>query len=299
MTRLRVPSLLAEYLADDPDPARQQWLDRLPGVVAGLADRWDLQVGEPFEPGGQCSWVAPARTAAGERLVLKVGWVHPEAAYEAAGLEFWAGHGAVRLHAHLRLADSAALLLERCEPGTALTSVAEPDRDEVVCRVLRKLWREPPARLGFPALQAMCDDWAARYEAEPSRPDLSRPQTGRPGLDPGIARAGLALLRELPGTAGRQVLLATDLHAENILAARREPWLAIDPKPHVGDPAYDPLQYMLNCGRLLTDPAGLARRLAGLLDLDRRRLLLWLFARCVQESPGRPDLADVATRLAP
>ncbi len=289
MTGLRVPSLLAEYLADNPDPARQQWLDRLPGVVDELADRWDLQAGEPFEPGGQCSWVAPARTAAGERLVLKVGWVHPEAAYEAAGLQFWAGHGAVRLHAHLRLADSAALLLERCEPGTALTSVAEPDRDEVVCGVLRKLWREPPASPGFPALQAMCDDWAAGYEAEP----------GQAVLDPGVERAGLALLRELPGTASRQVLLATDLHAENILASRREPWLAIDPKPHVGDPAYDPLQYMLNCSRLLTDPAGLARRLAGLLDLDERRLLLWLFARCVQESPGRPDLADVATRLAP
>jgi streptomycin 6-kinase len=56
---------------------------------------------------------------------------------------------------------------------------------------------------------------------------------------------------------------------------------------------------MLNCDRLLTDPGGLARRLAGLLGLDTDRLLLWLFARCVVESPGSPDAARVAALLAP
>ena len=57
---------------------------------------------------------------------------------------------------------------------------------------------------------------------------------------------------------------------------------------------------MLNCPqRLRADPHGLAGRLADLLDLDRDRLLLWLFARCVQESPDWPALADVARRLAP
>jgi streptomycin 6-kinase len=53
-------------------------------------------------------------------------------------------------------------------------------------------------------------------------------------LDPGLARAGIALFRELPTTADRQVLLCTDLHGDNVLAARREPWLVIDPKPYVG-----------------------------------------------------------------
>jgi streptomycin 6-kinase len=64
--------------------------------------------------------------------------------------------------------------------------------------------------------------------------------------------------------------------------------------------AYDPLQHMLNCGeRLHSDPHGFTRRMAGLLDLDPDRLLLWLFARCVQESPDWPALADVARRIAP
>jgi Aminoglycoside/hydroxyurea antibiotic resistance kinase len=78
------------------------------------------------------------------------------------------------------------------------------------------------------------------------------------------------------------------------------PWLAIDPKPHIGDPTYDPLQHMLNCDeRLHADPRALAARIADLLGLDRERLTLWLFARCMQESLDWPQLADVARRLAP
>ncbi len=54
------------------------------------------------------------------------------------------------------------------------------------------------------------------------------------------------------------MLLATDLHAGNVLRAEREPWLVIDPKPFVGDPTYDALQHMLNCDdRLRADPVGL------------------------------------------
>jgi streptomycin 6-kinase len=239
--------------------------------------------------------VAPARTADGARLVLKVEWLHPEAEREAASLRFWDGNGAVRVHADEILGDTVALLLERCEPGTLLSELAEPEQDEVVCALLPRLWREPPAGQVFPSLQAMCAGWADQAEQASAQPAGG---AARAGLDGGLVRAGLELFRTLPATAGRQVLLATDLHAENILAARREPWLVIDPKPHVGDPAYDPLQHMLNCDRLFTDPAGLARRLADLLDLECDRLLLWLFARVVQESPGCADLGKVAMRLA-
>jgi streptomycin 6-kinase len=39
--------------------------------------------------------------------------------------------------------------------------------------------------------------------------------------------------------------------------------------------------------------------MADLLGLDADRLLLWLFARCVQESPDEPSLEEVARRVAP
>jgi streptomycin 6-kinase len=110
----------------------------------------------------------------------------------------------------------------------------------------------------------------------------------------------MELLRSLPGSAERCVLLITDLHAGNVLAAGREPWLAIDPKPYVGDPTYDPLQHMLNCpDRLASDPAGFARRMARLLDLDGPRLQQWLFARCVLESIDQPDLPSAIVEIAP
>ena len=289
MTALRLPTRLGEYVAGIDDPARLRWLDGLGDVVARFASQWELELGDPFEPGGACAWVAPARTASGERLVLKVGWVHPEAAREAAGLRFWDGNGTVRLHASELLGDSVAMLIERCEPGTMLTALPEPDQDEILCALLPRLWREPPAGHDFPSLQEMCERWAREYEANENRP----------ALDPGIERAGIELFRTMPASAGRQVMLATDLHAENVLAARRESWLAIDPKPHVGDPAFDPLQHMINCDRVVIDPAGLTRRLADLLGLEADRLRLWLFARCVQGSPVRPELAEVAVRLAP
>jgi streptomycin 6-kinase len=286
-----LPKNLADGVAADGTPERRRWLDQLPVMVAALASQWSLDLDDPYQPGGQCAWVAPARGPFGERLVLKVGWSHPEALREADALRIWHGNGSVAVYAEQVTDDTVGLLIERCEPGLPLATLPEPDQDIVVCGLLRRLWLELPAGHAFPSLQTMCDAWADEFCEEAEREP--------PELDPGIARDGLQLFRLLPGSADRQLLLATDLHAENILAARREPWLVIDPKPHVGDPCYDVLQHMLNCDRLLTDPAGLARRLARMLDLDAERVLRWLFARCVVESPGNKDAARVAALLAP
>jgi len=273
------------------------WAARLPRTVAGVAGEWSLELGAPYQPGGRTAWVAPVRTAAGERAVLKVGWRHDEALHQAAGLRAWDGRGAVRCLADLARPDddTDALLLEVCDPGTPLSTAQPPaEQDVVLAGLLRRLWIEPEAGHPFRPLAAMCAWWADGFErryaaAEPAR-----------RVDPGLARAGAALFRELPTSAPRQVLLATDLHAGNVLAARREPWLVIDPKPYVGDPAYDVLQHLLNRRKgLATDPGGTCDRIADLLDLDRRRLRAWLFARAVVESVGQPWLFAVARELAP
>jgi streptomycin 6-kinase len=114
-----------------------------------------------------------------------------------------------------------------------------------------------------------------------------------------LVRACASAVSELISEPGDR-LLHWDLHYENVLAGERGPWLAIDPKPYVGDPTYDVLQHLLNCdARLHADPRRLARQLAGLLELDANRVLQWLFARCVIESVGWSGLADIARRLAP
>jgi Aminoglycoside/hydroxyurea antibiotic resistance kinase len=57
--------------------------------------------------------------------------------------------------------------------------------------------------------------------------------------DTGLVHEGLRPLAKLPRTALTEVVLATDLHAGNVLRAQHQPWLVIDPKPFDGDPAYD------------------------------------------------------------
>ena len=120
--------------------------------------------------------------------------------------------------------------------------------------------------------------------------------------DPGLVNAALEIMRQLAATADSEILLVTDLHAGNVLRAQREPWLMIDPKPFVGDQAYDATQHLLNCEtRLQSDPFGLILRLANLLNLDPKRVRLWLFARAAAEP--RTDWHNwklsLARRVAP
>jgi streptomycin 6-kinase len=271
---------------------REAWLSTLPATVARFTKEWALTVGAPFEPGGQTAWVAPALTSRGEKRVLKIAWRHPEADHEADGLRVWAGRGAVVLFDVVEFDETTVLLLERCSPGSTLSDTPEAAQDEVIAGLLRRLWVEPPASHRFRPLQEMCSRWANQFDAERA--------AGHVGLDPVLADEGIALFRSLAATTDRTVLLCTDLHAGNVLAAEREPWLLVDPKPYVGDPTYDVIQHLLNCpARLHTDPERLVARVADLLELDRDRVRLWLFARCVQESAGWPELADVARCLAP
>ena len=268
-----------------------------PEIVAGLAGRWSLRVGEPFQPGGQCSWTAPVTDPAGASLVLKVGFRFPggDERDEAAGLRVWDGNGAVRLYAAHESESAYALLLERCLPGTPLgQALPEPEQDLVVAGLLRQLWAQPHAAYPFRPLAQMCAAWAEEFEQEYAAAGAAdRIDPGSPG--PGSRCSGRC--RRPPDS---QVLLCTDLHGDNILAAQRAPWLVIDPKPYVGDPAYDLLQHMLNCeDRLAADPAALATRMAGLAGIDARRVRQWLFARSVQESIGSPLMRQVARQLAP
>ncbi len=300
---LRIPRYLHEIAGHKGEDDFRAWVDSLPNVVAELTQRWALHVGEPYEPGGQCSWVAPARISGRENgaaaeVVLKVGWRHPEAEREADGLRAWHGNGAVRLYAAQTFDQTRALLLEQCIPGTPLgRSMPESEQDVVVAGLLKRLWTQRPDGYPFQPLQVMCETWAVEFERRLARPNGDIQAIG---IDPGLARTAMDLFRELPQSAGAAVLLSTDLHGGNVLAAQREPWLTIDPKPYVGDPTYDALQHMLNCEeRLAVEPEKFAQLMADLLDLDTDRLRLWLFARCTQFCLEQPELYEVAVRLAP
>jgi streptomycin 6-kinase len=304
--KLRVPTYL-QASTDVGGPARAEWLSALPDRVEELSARWGLDLGEPFEPGGNCSWVAPGTDRGGRDIVLKVAWPHTEARHEAEGLALLGGQGAVGVYAFEHLAparsgsesdgdtNTTALLLERCRPGTELRARPEAEQHVVVTALLRSVWAvDLPPDHPLRPLSMMADDWAVRAEARLAA-DPSR-------LDSGLAREGLALFRELPRSAATEVLLLTDAHAGNVLSGQRRPWMLIDPKPYVGDPHYDVLQHLLNCnGSLQADPIGLLTRVADLAGLDAGRVRQWLFARCVQEilgdGPPWPALDVVLHRL--
>jgi streptomycin 6-kinase len=113
----------------------------------------------------------------------------------------------------------------------------------------------------------------------------------------------LDLLQQLSRPAADDVLLATDLHAGNILQAQREPWLVIDPKPFIGDPAYDATQHLLNCiDRLRAEPLSTIQRFAELLGVDATRVRMWTFARLAAEPRDdwrANELTELASTLAP
>jgi streptomycin 6-kinase len=285
--RLVIPDELARAADNE---GRGDWLAGLPALVAQIAADWQIHIGEPFVPGGATSWVAPGRDHAGRDVVLKVCWPHPEAAHEADGLVAWAGAGAIRLYQATELAEATVLLLERCRPGTQLRTWPPDEHDRVIAGLLQRLWIEPPPGHRFRPLSEMCDYWASRY--------ADRSPDERNCLEAPVAEEGIRLLRELPRTSADSLLLHTDLHAGNVLAAEREPWLAIDPKPYLGDPAYDVTQHIFNQVFIESADAGaVASRMARLLDLDLDRILRWLFARAVEASPYWAGMADLARSL--
>jgi streptomycin 6-kinase len=175
---------------------------------------------------------------------------------------------------------SGAMLLERCEPGVTLRSLPDAEQDLVIASLLPRLWRIPTDPHPFRHLSLMLRFWSAETLAQ-----------SKYWPDEGLVREGLRLFHELSRPTPSDVVLATDLHAGNVLQSQREPWLVIDPKPFVGDPAYDATQHLFNCDqRLHLDSKGTVHRIADLLHLDHERVRLWMFARAAAEP--REDWSD-------
>lgn len=255
-------------------PERKVWLETLPQLLDKLVALWFLRLETPFDHGGTCSWICPVVRADGTQAVLKLAMPHMEGRHEIQGLRYWSGRSMVKLLAADE--DSGAMLLERCLPGTTLRSEPEPTQDVIIAGILRRVWESAAGTSGravFRHLAEMIGFWCEETMAQrPSWPDE------------GLVEEGMRVMKELARPAATDVLLVTDLHAGNVLRAEREPWLAIDPKPFMGDRSYDPVQHLMNCEtRLHNNPAGLVERIAGLTEVDPERLRLWMFARAAAD----------------
>jgi streptomycin 6-kinase len=271
-----VPEGLARTTIDLRGAAGAEWLERLPATVALCEERWSLAVGLPF-PELSYNYAARAIRADGTAAVLKLSFPNAELRAEAEALRLFDGRGAVRL-LEVDL-DAGAMLLERLGPGLPLTSVrGEEEATSIAADVLGELWRPVPPDHPFPTVA----DWALGLAR------LRRDFGGGTGpLPTPLVERAEALFAELLKSQTEPVLLHGDLHHYNVLAAGRRPWLAIDPKGVVGEPAYDTGALLRNPAHLLRTPQPakvLERRLDQLcerLDLDRSRVAGWSTSQAV------------------
>ncbi len=241
-------------------------LDRaaLQGVAAEVAREWGVELGERFEL-ARYSFAA----AAGADAVLKL--TPPEddeSDEEAEALELWAGVGAVRLLRRDR--RRRALLLERARPGDDLSAVGEDDATEIAVGLAGRLWKrgQTPGLSPFRSVHDHVPRWLANAADDPLA----------------------AIARELYDALDKRddTIVHGDFHHHNILRSGRG-WLAIDPKPMLGEPEYDVASFLWNPLpiRLRNVDDRIAAFVAA--GLNEERIRLWTVIRGAYL---QPDLAD-------
>lgn len=216
---MKIPETFAEWTVGREGAAGRAWLDELPGIVEDLLGQWGLQRdGDVLH--GQVGVVVPVVGDA----VLKVSFPHPGNVHEPDAFAAWGGRGAVKLYER----DDAryAMLLERAHPSTLV------EHTDGVATIAGNLLRQLtiPAPDGLPRMSDNADTWAEELRKDAAELDHPLPDT--------VVQQAMAVVEELCRTQPETVVHG-DFHPRNILRADREPWLAVDPKGYVGDPAFD------------------------------------------------------------
>ena len=223
------------------------------------------------------------------------------AAAEAGALQRWAAspHSVLLHDADL---ERGALLLERVQPGTRLADEPDPWPLEDVAPMLSDLRQpvEPAAGSGLPGLRQRVE-----FVFELTRGRLRRHPAAAGRVPSGLvedARLTACALAD----GGPVRLVHGDLHPGNVL--RGGPGrgvVAIDPRPCLGDPAFDAVDWVLASGGGEADVQNRIDRLAGYLDeVDADRVWAWcralavvvaasLLSRRADDQAGR-DLLGIA-----
>ncbi|MBD0739068.1 aminoglycoside phosphotransferase family protein [Streptomyces sp. CBMA29] len=272
---IAMPEEFAQSTVAREGKAGAAWLAELPGIVEELLGRWECVPDGEVMHGG-VGVIVPVRRRAEGSAVLKVSFPHPGNVHEPDAFVAWGGCGAVLLHE--RDDERFAMLLERVQPST-LAEVE--DGDEVVTvagRLNRRL--AIPAPRGLPRLRDQADGWEEQLRKDAEELTHALPRQ--------VLDVAGATVREL-GRVQPDTLVHGDLHARNILRASREPWLAVDPKGCVGDPAYDAGTLLKSRALKLLEADDLYKAVHRVLDvfaeaaeIDRERVQRWAQLHAVQ-----------------
>ncbi|MFJ2853157.1 aminoglycoside phosphotransferase family protein [Streptomyces rubiginosohelvolus] len=289
--------LVASYATGFGEEGRA-WIAGLPSLAADLLERWQLRRDGAVRS-GQASLVLPVLRHDGTRAVLKLQLPREETTAALIGLRTWNGDGMVRLLDHDPA--SSSMLLERLDGARTLASI---DDDDVAMGILAGLHARLVAVPAPQGLRGLGEVAAAMLEQVPQAvTHLTDP------ADRDLLRGWASAVAELADEPGDR-LLHWDLHYDNVLAAEREPWIAIDPEPLAGDPGFDlwpALDSRWDDVVAKGDPLrGVGRRfdlLTDALGLDRARAAGWTLGRLLQNAlwdieDGEPGLAPSAVVIA-
>ncbi|MFC5149854.1 aminoglycoside phosphotransferase family protein [Streptomyces aureoversilis] len=290
--RFAPPERLVRTLGSGPaDGAGRQWLASLPEQVHEFAERWELTPERVHEPGGRGSIVVLARRTDGTGAVLKLEAPGEDTALEHAALAHWNGLGAVRV---LQAEPGAgALLLERLRADVSLRSLAEAKAVLEATATLQRLWVRPADGHPFASVADHTLLLAGAMREQREEPWAADARA--------VVDEALELRDALTADAAEEP--ASLLHGRyqqgKVLAGERAPWLAVGPRPLVGERAYD-LAWLARdrVDTLMASPgaAAIARRrvakLADALDVDRDRLRGWTLFRTAEA--GMRELASGA-----
>ncbi|MCL6441951.1 MAG: phosphotransferase [Alicyclobacillus sp.] len=251
------------------------WIEQLPALLQHCTERFRLELGSVFT---NLSWnflTTATKLDADLPVVLKLAIRPEELRNEWLALDAYAGRGAVKvIDVDFEL---GALVLEQAQPGTPLAAVDDDSAATTVfCEVCRHLHEQPISTTQLPTLQQHFGAFARLRDRIDTQPQLSR----------WLALAEVALAN-LWATTKRTVLLHGDLHHDNILR-QGHGWTTIDPKGILGDPHFEPIQFLLNhVERGGTADEVLSRRIAIMADrlgLDPSRIARWGMVRGVLEA---------------
>lgn len=261
---MKVPTSFAETTLGREGERARPWLGALPDVVEKLCDRWELRGTDNPVMHGYLGIVVPVSRGE-EQLVLKISWIDSKTRDEAKALRFWDGAGAVRLLASDE--ELGALLLERLDSSRSLDSVPITEAIPVAAGLLRRL--SVPCNQGFVKVTNHREYLTGKWE-----------KYGRPTSQLTFETA-MDCFDELVRDSD-SLLVNEDLHYENVLAAGREPWLVIDPKPIIADAEFGVAPLVWN--RTPDDAHGIRHRIDEIVDLagfDPRKANGWTLHRTV------------------
>lgn len=253
------------------------WIEKLPVTLDIMAERWSLALEEPYKDPSY-NFVVPGQRADGREIVLKLAVSEQELSHEILVLRAFNGGGMAEVIESD--AKAGALLLERIIPGRAIVELDDDEKStSIACKLIRQLQSLDAHAINMPKVKS----WGRGF----ARHRAQHAGGSGPIGESMLARAE-SLFAELSASTEKETLLHGDLHHWNILSAKRQPWLAIDPKGVVGDPAYEAGAWLRNPVRAVQagdiSEALLARRIDQFVDelsFESSRVIGWGFAQAV------------------